>query len=163
MPLEVQPTMQRLTDAIRSLANGKTVGPDGVSVELFEITLNGDPALRRRLLDIVVRVWRGGEVPQQWKYAIMVLQRKKDRTECGNYRGILLVAHAGKILLKIIARCLSEYCERVGILPEEQSGFRSNRSTTDMICDLLVKGVGAKETNSAVCMLYRPYQDVRLR
>ena len=43
---------------------------------------------------------------------------KKDRTECGNYRGISLVAHAGKILLKINARRLSEYCERVGILPE---------------------------------------------
>ena len=44
MPLGVQPTMQELTDAIRSLANGKAVGPDGVSVELFKITLNGDPA-----------------------------------------------------------------------------------------------------------------------
>ena len=73
-------------------------------------------------------------MPQQLKYAIiMVLHKKKDRTECGNYRGISLVAHAGKILLKIIARCLSEYCERVGILPEEQSGFRPNRSTTDMM------------------------------
>ena len=89
--------------------------------------------------------------------------KKEGSDRVRQYRGILLVAHAGKILLKIIARCLSEYCERVGILPEEQSGFRSNRSTTDMICDLLVKGVGAKETNSAVCMLYRPYQDVRLR
>ena len=48
--------MQELTDAIRSLASGKAVGPDGVSVELFKITLNGDPALRRRLLDIVVRI-----------------------------------------------------------------------------------------------------------
>ena len=37
------------------------------------------------------------------------------------------------ILLKIIARRLSEYCKRVGILPEEQSGFRPNRSTIDMI------------------------------
>ena len=119
-PLEVQPTMQELTDAIRSLANGKAVGPDRVSVELFEITLNGDPTLRRRLLDIVVRIWRGGEVPQQWKYAIiMEFHKKKDRTECGNYRGISLVAHAGKILLKIIPRRLSEYCERMGILPEE--------------------------------------------
>ena len=27
----------------------------------------------------------------------------------------------------------SEYCERVGILLEEQSGFRPNRSTTDMM------------------------------
>ena len=59
MPLGVQPTMQELTDVIRSLANGKAVGPDGVSVELFKITLNGDPALRRRLLDIVVRIWGG--------------------------------------------------------------------------------------------------------
>ena len=56
MPLGVQPTMQELTDAICSLANGKAVGADGVFVELFKITLNGDPALRRRLLDIVVRI-----------------------------------------------------------------------------------------------------------
>ena len=56
--------MQELPDAIRSLANGKVVGPDGVSVELLlKITLNGDPALRRRLLDIVVRIWRGGVMP----------------------------------------------------------------------------------------------------
>ena len=126
--------MQELTDAIRSVANGKAVGLDGVSIELFKITLNGDPALRRRLFDIVVRIWRGGEVPQQWEYAIiMVLPKKKDRTNCGNYRGISLVAHAGKILLKIIARRLSEYCERVEILPEERNGFRPNRSTNDMM------------------------------
>ena len=54
IPLEVHPTMQELTDAIRSLSDGKAVGPDGVSIELFKITLNGDTALRRRLLDIVV-------------------------------------------------------------------------------------------------------------
>ena len=135
MPLGVQPTMQELTDVIRLLTNGKAVGPDEVSVELFNITLNGDPALRRGLLDIVVRIWRGarfrrsGKMPLSWYFT----KRKKDRTECGNYRGISLVAHAGKILLEIIARHLSEYCERVGILPEEQSGFRPNRSTTDMM------------------------------
>ena len=104
MSLGVLPTMQELTDAIRSLANGKAVGPYGVSVELFKITPNRDPTLRRRLLDIVVCIWRGGEVPQQLKDAIpMVLHKKMDWTECGNYRGISLVAHAGKILLKIIA------------------------------------------------------------
>ena len=54
IPLGVHPTMQELTDAIRSLSDGKAVGPDGVSIELFKITLNGDTALRRRLLDIVV-------------------------------------------------------------------------------------------------------------
>ena len=114
MPRGVQPTMQELTGAIRSLVNRNAVGPDGVTVELFKITLNGDPALRQRLLDIVVCIWKGGEVPQQWKYVlIVVLHKKKDRTECGNYRGTSLVAHAGKIMLKVIARRLREYFERV--------------------------------------------------
>ena len=71
---------------------------------------------------------------QQWKdVIIMVLHKKKDRTEWGNYRAISLIAHARKILLKIIARHLSEYCERMGILREEHNGFRPNRSTTDMM------------------------------
>ena len=61
----------------------------------------------------------------------MVLHPNKDRTKCGNYSGISLVAHAGKIFLKIIAHRLSEYCECMGILAEEQRGFRPNRSTTD--------------------------------
>ena len=55
--------MQDLTDVIRSLANGKAVGPDGVPVELFKIALNGNPALRQRLLDIGVGIWRGGDGP----------------------------------------------------------------------------------------------------
>ena len=37
MLLGIQPTMQDLTGAIRSLANGKAVGPDEVSVELDKI------------------------------------------------------------------------------------------------------------------------------
>ena len=51
MSLGVQSTVQEMIGAIRSLANVKAVEPDGVSVELFKITLNGDSALRRRLLD----------------------------------------------------------------------------------------------------------------
>ena len=57
--------MQELTGAICSLVNGKTVRPNGVSDELLKVTLKGDSALSRRLLDIVVCIWRGCEVPQQ--------------------------------------------------------------------------------------------------
>ena len=65
--------------------------------------------------------------------------QKKDRAEFGNYNsGISLATHAGNTLLKIIARRLDKYCERVGILPEEQSGFRPNRSTTDIYCMIFV-------------------------
>ena len=61
-----------------------------------------------------------------------MLHKKKDRTECGNYRGICLVAHAGKVLLEVIAGRLRDYCERENILPEEQCGFRPQRPTVDI-------------------------------
>ena len=43
------------------------------------------------------------------------------------------MSHAGKVLLKVAARRLRAYCEAKGLLPEEQCGFRPNRSTTDMM------------------------------
>ena len=60
-------------------------------------------------------------VAQKWKDAIiMVFHEKKDRKERDNYKGVSLIAHAGKILLKTITRRLSEYCERVGNLPRKK-------------------------------------------
>ena len=38
-----------------------------------------------------------------------MLHKKKGRTECGNYRGISLVAHAAKVILNLIANRLSNY------------------------------------------------------
>ena len=75
-----------------------------------------------------------GGVPQEWKDAtINVPHKKKDRTECSNYRGLSLVTHAGKVLRKIVANGLGDFCEEAGILPEEQCGFRPQRSTTDVM------------------------------
>lgn len=91
--------MQDLTDAIRYLAKGKGVGYDEILVELFKVTHNGDLALRPRLLDIVIDIWRGGDVPQRWKDVTTKVFLKKDRTQRGNYRGISLMTLAGKTLL----------------------------------------------------------------
>ena len=55
--------MHDLTDAIRSRANGKAVGPEGVSVELFKITLNGDPTLRPETARYSRSWLEGGEGP----------------------------------------------------------------------------------------------------
>ena len=64
---------------------------------------------------------------------VNVLYKKSDRSNCNNYRGISLLSHAGKVFLKIVANRLSDYCEARGILPDEQCGFRPERSTVDML------------------------------
>ena len=91
-------------------------------------------------------------MPQQGKYAVIsVLHKNKGRKRCGNYRGISLVANAGNVLLKIIACRLSEYCERMGILPGGQSGCRPKRSISDMM--VVIHGLRElARKNNLLCM-----------
>ena len=129
------PVVSETKKALRSMANGKAMGPDELPVELLKLGLSDSShEILLAFHDIIVAVWVTGEVPQEWKDAtIKVLHKKKDRTECSNYRGLSLVAHAGKVLLKIVANRLGDFCEEAGILPEEQCGFRPQRSTTDVM------------------------------
>ena len=65
------------------------------------------------------------------------------------------MAHAGKVLLKVIASRLSDYCERENILPEEQCGFRPQRSTIGMmfVVRRLQELVRKKDTPLYLCFI----------
>ena len=143
--LGAEPTENELIGALRSMANAKAVGPDKLPVELLKLGMNLDPTLLWEFHRVIKLVWNQREVPQRWRdTAIKVLHKKKDRTECGNCRGIPLVAHAGNALLKIVATRLSAYCEARNLLSEEQCGFHPHRSTTDMMFTVrrLQEGLG---------------------
>ena len=123
--------MDDRTGVIRGMPSWKAVGPDSLPAELLKLD---HPELIRCFHNLLVDVWRTGDVPQQWKDATMkVLHKKKDHSDCNNYRGISFVAHSGKALLKMVAYRLSNYREAGGILPEEQCGFCPARSTVDML------------------------------
>ena len=117
------------------MANGKAMGPDELPAELLKLGLfDSSHEILLAFHDIIVAVWMTGGVPQKWKDAtIKVLHKKKDRTECSNYRGLSLVAHAGMVLLIVVANRLNEFCEEAGILPKERCGFRPQRATTNMM------------------------------
>ena len=132
--LGIEPTEEEIATAMKAMAKEKVVGPDGVLVEMLKLRLEQDRSILLEFYRLTILIWREGKVPQQWKDAVItVLHKNGDKTECGNYRSILLVSHAGKVFLKVVARRLSAYCEAKGLLPKEQSGFRPDRSTTDMM------------------------------
>ena len=92
------------------MANAKAVRPDKLPVGLLKLGINHDLTVLQEFHRLIKLVLHQREVPQQWRDAmIKVLDKKKDRAECGNYRGISLVVHAGKVLLKIVATRLSAY------------------------------------------------------
>ena len=132
--LGIELTEEEIAIATKAMANAKAVGPDGLPAELLKLGLQQDRTILLQLHRLIPLIWREGKVPKQWKDAVVtVLHKKGDKAEGGNYRGISLVSHAGKVLLKVVARSLSAYCETRGLLPEEQCGFRPDRSTSDMM------------------------------
>ena len=88
------------------------------------------------LLDRYRRYWESGELPQDFKDALIVniYKCKGDRQDHSNYRGILLLATASKIFAKILLQRLLVFANYV--LPEAQCRFRSSRSTIDIIFTL---------------------------
>ena len=129
------PVVDETKQALRPMANGKVMGPDELPAELLKLGRSDSSHEILLAFDgILVTVQMTGEVPQEWKDAtIKVLHQTKDRAECGNNRGLSLVAYAGKVLLKIVANRPGDFGKEAGILPEDQCGFRPRRSTTDMM------------------------------
>ena len=125
-------TILELYTALNALSNEKAAGPDGKAIEV-ENFAESDlyvPAL----LESMNEMLRTGIVPNILKDVnIAILYKKGPKEDPGNYRGLSLIAHLGKVLERLIQNRLIVCAEQYHWLPEEQNGFRANRSTVDSI------------------------------
>ena len=131
--LDQDPTFEELNQAIRDLSTGKATGTDAIPAELLKENKN---FLLPYLHHLLIACWHQGYVPKDMRNAniITLYKNKGDKGDCNNYRGISLLSIVGKAFARVLLRRLQILAER--ILPETQCGFRSNRSTIDMIFSL---------------------------
>ena len=77
-------------------------------------------------------MYNTGEWSQDFTEVTMIALKKKTKaTKCSNYRTISLIAHAAKIIAKILRRRIEKKIEDV--LGEDQFGFRRGKGTRDAI------------------------------
>ncbi|XP_075264195.1 uncharacterized protein LOC142356111 [Convolutriloba macropyga] len=68
------------------------------------------------------------EVKEGW---VIPLHKKGAKNDLNNYRGVCLLPLASRIIARIMASRLRNWSEEIGVLGENQNGFRSGRSTAD--------------------------------
>ena len=113
--------------ALGSITNNKASGGDGIPAELFQILK--DNAVKV-LHSICQQTWKAQQWPQDWKRSVFIPIPKKGNTkECSDYCTLVLISHAGKIMLKILQAKLQKYMNQE--LPDVQYGFRKGRGTRD--------------------------------
>ena len=86
--------------ALGSIAVNKASEGDGIPVELFQI-IKDDAA--KVLHSICQQIWKTQQWPQDWKRSVFIpIPKKGNAKECSNYCTIALIAHASKVMLKIL-------------------------------------------------------------
>ena len=90
------------------------------------------------LLNIFNYIWTTDKFPDGWQYATIIPIPKpgKDPAEPNNYRPIALTSCLCKTLERMINKRLTWFLESNNHISWFQSGFRSDRSTTDNLVRL---------------------------
>ena len=76
--------------------------------------------------------------------------KKGNAKECSNYRTIVLISHASKVMLNIIQARLQQYVNRE--LPDVQAGFREGRGTRGQIANIhwITKLENSRKTSASL-------------
>ena len=120
-------TMETVQKTMKKMSKKKSRGSDDISQECL---LLGLEALAAPLTEIINTSISTGIVPEQWKEAIVVpILKKGDPKDLKNYRPVSCLAAASKVLERVVCDQLTRFVEVHDLLPTNQHGFRSNRST----------------------------------
>ena len=96
--------------ALGSICTNKASGGDRIPLELFQI-LKDDAV--KMLHSICQQIWKTQQWSQDWKRSVFIpIPRKGNAKECSNYRKIVLISHASKVMLKILQARLQLYVNR---------------------------------------------------
>ena len=111
------------------------MGPDEIHYQMLNHLQENS---LETLLNIFNTIWTTGKFPEDWTYATIIPIPKpgKDPAEHYNYRLIALTSCLCKTLERIINKRLTWFLESNNLISRFQSGFRSDRSTTDNLVRL---------------------------
>ena len=117
---------------LESITTNKASGGDGILIKLFQILKDDAVTV---LHSKCQQIWKTQQWPQDWKMSVFIpIPKKGNAKECSNYHSIALIAHASKVVLKILQARLQQYVNRE--LPDDQAGFRKGRGTRDQIANI---------------------------
>ena len=122
-------TLGALRDAV-ARGRGRAPGPDGIHPDMLRrLPAEGQVAL----LALINRSWRTGEIPALWRSGLIVpiLKKAKPTAEVKSYRPVTLLCCTSKVMERMVAARLGFWQCRTGLVPPEQAGFQTGRSTAD--------------------------------
>jgi hypothetical protein len=114
-----KPSAFELEMALEKLKRHRLPGIDQILAELIKA---GGRTIRSEIHKLINSIWNKKELFEEWKESIIVpINKKCDKRDCSNYRGISILPTTYKILSSILLSRLTPYAAE--IIGDHQCGF----------------------------------------
>ena len=128
--IAVIPKMVR--KVVINLDLSKASGPDCIPVVVLK---NCEPELSYMLAELFNKCLKESCFPDCWKVlsVVRVFKNVGERSTAKNYHPVSLLSVVSKVFEKLVNNRIVGHLEKCGIFPDFQYGFRSSRSTADLL------------------------------
>ena len=128
--ISVAPKMVR--KVVMNLDLSKSSGPDCIPVMVLQIC---EPELSYILVELFNKCLKKSCFPDCWKVSSLVPVFKKvgERSTSKNYHPVSLLSVVSKVFEKLVNNRIVDHLQNCGHFSDFQYGFRSSRSTADLL------------------------------
>ena len=125
-------TSKMVRKVVMNLDLSKASGPDCILVVVLK---NCEPELSYILAELFKKCLKEFCFPDFWKVSsvIPVLKNVGERSTAENYRPVSLLSVVSKVFEKLVNNRIVDHLEKCGFFSDCQYGFRSSRSTADLL------------------------------
>ena len=132
----------------------KASGPDCIPLVVLK---NCEPELSYILAELFNRCLKESCFPDCWKVssAVPVFKNVGERSTVKNYRPVGLLSVVSKVFEKLVNNRIVDHLEKCGLFSDFQYGFRSSRSTADLltvVSDRIAKAFNRSGATRAVAL-----------
>jgi len=130
--LDIRITPASVSKVISRLDSSTACGPDNIPVIVLQ---KCSPELSSILSKLFNKCLSESCFPACWKAAsvVPILENSGERSDLSNYRPISLLTIISKVFESLINKYLISHLESNNLLSDHQYGFRSSRSTADLL------------------------------
>ena len=132
LKLHISITPKMVKKVITNLDSSKASGPDYIPVVVLK---NCEPELSYVLAKLFSKCLKESCFPDCWKVSsvVPVFKNVGERSTAKSYRPVSLLSVVRKVFEKLVNNRIVDHVEKCGLFSDFQYGFRSSRSTADLL------------------------------
>ena len=129
--LNTRPDREEIVKQMRAMRDGAP-GEDGARMRYI---MSAGQKTEEAVVEMVQFMWRNSA--EKWEDSLKrglivpLYKGKGDRNSPNNYCGVCLLSMGRRIVARIVSVRINEWSEDMGLLDDNQAGFRRGRSTAD--------------------------------